>query len=105
MSACPSSPNCISTEAPDEAHSIPPLIINRSAKLDEVMPKVVEVINELPRTTIKKQTKNYLRVEIVGLIGWVDDVELYIDEKVHVLQFRSAARSGYYDLGSNKKAL
>jgi uncharacterized protein (DUF1499 family) len=35
----------------------------------------------------------------------VDDVEFRFDEATHTIHFRSAARSGHYDFGVNRKRM
>ena len=38
-------------------------------------------------------------------IGYVDDVELYLDQEASVIHFRSSARLPYFDWGVNRKRM
>lgn len=38
-------------------------------------------------------------------MGFVDDVEFYLDEKDSLIQVRSASRLGESDLGANRKRI
>jgi len=68
--------------------------------------KLLQIINELPRTTVVEDRADYLHVEFRSLIfRFVDDVEFSIDGANHVVHFRSAARLGYSDLGVNRKRM
>ncbi|MBN2243722.1 MAG: DUF1499 domain-containing protein [Acidobacteria bacterium] len=39
------------------------------------------------------------------LFRFVDDVEFYLDDERKVIDFRSASRTGYSDLGVNRKRM
>ncbi len=57
----------------------------------------------MPRATLIEETEDYLRYEFESAIfRFVDDVELSfaLPDQVH---FRSASRTGYSDLGVNRK--
>ena len=104
--SCPTTPNCVSTQADsnDQQHYISPLTYNTTK--DEVMKKLVEIINSLERTKIIEQTDNYLHVEFTSkIMKYVDDVEFYIDDENKIIHFRSASRVGYSDLGVNRKRM
>jgi len=60
----------------------------------------------MPRTVIVAQTDDYLHAEFTsGLFRFVDDVEFYVDSARYEIQFRSASRTGYSDLGVNRKRM
>lgn len=63
-----------------------------------------KVIESMERTTIIEQTDNYLYAEFKSkLMGYVDDVEFYLDPNENVIHVRSASRLGKSDLGVNRK--
>jgi uncharacterized protein (DUF1499 family) len=106
LKPCPSSPNCISTQADpgDNQHYLPPLSLNITKK--DAMKKIIAIINSFERTKIVEKTNNYLRAEFKSkIMKYVDDVEFYIDEKNKIIHFRSASRIGYSDLGVNRKRM
>ena len=47
--------------------------------------------------------KACLRAEFRTRLGFVDDLEFLVDEDRGVVQVRSASRTGYWDLGVNRK--
>jgi uncharacterized protein (DUF1499 family) len=59
----------------------------------------------MKRTTLVRETPDYLHVEFRTLLGFVDDVEFYLDESQNVIHLRSASRIGYWDLGVNRKRM
>ena len=106
LAPCPDSPNCVSSQAnpKDETHYMPPMAFEGSTA--DAKAKLLQIINELPRTTVVEDRADYLHVEFRSLIfRFVDDVEFSIDGANHVVHFRSAARLGYSDLGVNRKRM
>ena len=58
----------------------------------------------MERTTIIEETNDYLYAEFkTPLMGYVDDVEFYLDNSENVVHVRSASRLGKSDLGLNRK--
>lgn len=106
LAPCPTSPNCVSTQADpsDEVHYMP--AIEFQGKIEEAKARLHRIINELPRTTLLEERTDYLHVEFRSLVfRFVDDVEFYIDETENLIHFRSASRLGYSDLGVNRKRM
>jgi uncharacterized protein (DUF1499 family) len=100
LAPCPSSPNCVSSQASDDKHSIAPLGIVGDPSL--AIQRLKKVVESMPRTQVVEAKPEYLRVEFASqLLGFVDDVEFYCDGKV--IHVRSASRLGYSDLGVNRK--
>lgn len=104
LAPCPSSPNCVSSQSKDSKHQIEPLAFDgNSAKAISVLKSIVQ---ELPRTAIITASENYLYAEFTSaLMGFVDDVEFYVDPTEHGIQVRSASRLGESDLGVNRKRI
>ncbi len=101
---CPSSPNCVSTQASDPAHRLEPLTYTGTK--EEAMDRLVKVINSMKRTKIITRTDVYLYAEFTSkIMRFVDDVEFYIDDSKKIIHFRSASRLGYSDLGVNRKRM
>jgi uncharacterized protein (DUF1499 family) len=60
----------------------------------------------MERAKIITATDNYLHAEFTSaFFHFVDDVELYFEDATKTIHMRSAARSGYYDFGVNRKRL
>ena len=103
LAPCPSSPNCVSTQAPksDHRHYIDPVPFEDSP--NAAMNRVVQEVTRRPRARIVKREGTYLRAEFRSRIfGFVDDVEFYLDPEEGLIHFRSAARKGYGDFGVNR---
>ena len=104
LAPCPSSPNCVSTQADDAEHRID--VIPFAGSSDDAMAKLKRAIATLARAASVTETADYLHVEFTSLIfRFVDDVEFWIDESNHVIHFRSASRIGHGDLGVNRKRM
>jgi len=104
LAPCPTSPNCVSSQSRDSKHRIEPLLLEGTPA--EAMEKLKAIIADLPRTEIIEATDNYLYAEFTSsLMGFVDDVEFYIDPTEKVIQVRSASRLGESDLGVNRKRI
>ncbi len=95
LAPCPSSPNCVSSEAgTPESHAVAPL--------------PMEAWERLPRLIEEKGGRvAALRNDYIGavfstpLMGFADDVEFRLAEDV--VHVRSASRVGHSDLGANRK--
>jgi uncharacterized protein (DUF1499 family) len=101
---CPDSPNCVSTAASDEEHAIEPYSFSGSAT--DAKARMVSIVNDMPRSKIVGETENTLHVEFRSRVfRFVDDVEFFFDEADSLIQFRSASRTGYSDMGVNRKRM
>ncbi|NBI27892.1 DUF1499 domain-containing protein [Chengkuizengella marina] len=104
LAECPNSPNCVSTQTMDESKKMEPIPFTISN--EKAMEKIIKVVNEMPRTKVISQDNNYIHVTFTTkLFRFVDDVEFYLDEKEKVVHYRSASRTGYSDLGVNRKRM
>jgi uncharacterized protein (DUF1499 family) len=102
LAPCPSSPNCVSSDAGDTDHHVMPLELAESP--DEAWKRVREVVSGLPRTQIVMETSNYIHAECRSpLLGFVDDLELHLRAAENIIAIRSASRLGYSDLGVNRR--
>jgi uncharacterized protein (DUF1499 family) len=101
LAPCPSSPNCVSTQAQDEGHTIEPFRYRKSRA--EAKEALKEIIRSLPRTRLVEEDGSYLHYEFTSLVfRFIDDVEFLFDDETKTIQFRSASRTGYGDLGVNR---
>ncbi|MBF2015444.1 MAG: DUF1499 domain-containing protein [Rivularia sp. T60_A2020_040] len=104
LAACPNSPNCVSSQSPttDATHFIQPL--NYTDTPEKALSDLKAVIESEPRTKIINESSNYLYAEFKSaLMGYVDDVEFYVDSSSNTIHVRSASRLGQSDLGVNRK--
>jgi uncharacterized protein (DUF1499 family) len=104
LAPCPSSPNCVSTQATDEGHAIVPYRYKKPRA--EAKEALKATIATLPRTKLVDEDESYLHYEFTTLLlRFVDDVEFLFDETTKTVHFRSASRTGYSDLGVNRKRM
>ena len=100
LADCPSAPNCVASDAQDEAHAVEPFRI--SAPAVRAWEAVRETVAALPRTTVIVDSGDYLHAECSSaLLGFVDDLELHLRPVEGIIAVRSASRVGYSDLGVN----
>ena len=102
LAPCPDSPNCVSSQAEDEAHRIEPLAYQGSR--EAAREKIKNLIAGMARATIVTDREDYIHVEFRSrLFRFVDDVEFWLPEETHLIHLRSASRVGYSDMGVNRK--
>ena len=102
--ACPASPNCVSSFAPDKKHQIGPLKYSASKEMQ--LMRLKTVILKMSNARIVAEKENYLHAEFTSKVfRFVDDAEFLLDEKTKTLYFRSASRLGYGDFGVNRKRI
>lgn len=101
---CPNTPNCVSTEAADAEHAIPPVPFRGTP--DAALSHARQALLQEPRTRIVLEGAGYLRAESRSrLFRFVDDVEVVVDGAARVVRFRSASRVGRGDMGVNRKRM
>ena len=99
--ACPNSPNCVSSQSTDAEHKIAPLTYTGDPA--KALADLKAVISSMPRTKIITAEGNYLYAEFTSaLMGYVDDVEFYLNADKGLIELRSASRLGQSDLGANR---
>jgi uncharacterized protein (DUF1499 family) len=104
LASCPSSPNCVSSQSQDKEHSIKPLTYSSSP--DAAFDRLKDMIQNTDNAKIVEQGDRYLYAEFTSkIMGFVDDVEFYLDENDGVIHARSASRLGQSDLGVNRKRI
>jgi uncharacterized protein (DUF1499 family) len=102
LAPCPSSPNCVSSQAVDERHRIAPLAFSDAP--DAAFARLKRVLSGRSDTTVVDDLPDYLRVELRTML-FVDDGEFLLDRTNTIIHVRSASRLGYSDLGKNRSRL
>ena len=99
---CPDTPNCLNSEEAGRSH-IEPLYYNSLAGV---------ALQNLKQTVVETEGKivddgpGYLRAVYTSqLMRFEDDVEFRLDDAAKTIQLRSASRSGFWDLGVNRRRL
>jgi uncharacterized protein (DUF1499 family) len=99
---CPASPNCVSSLAAD-SHFIPPL--NFTGPPETAIARLKDVLGQRADATIVAADSTTIRVEFRTFLGFVDDGLFVLDGPNSMIHWRSAARTGYWDLGKNRRRL
>lgn len=104
LSPCSDKPNCVVSYKFDQKHYLEP--IKYTAFPEKVAyENLINILSSEKNTIILKKENGYIHANVTsGLFKFIDDVEFFF-EKEGIIHFRSASRSGYYDLGANKKRM
>jgi uncharacterized protein (DUF1499 family) len=101
---CPASPNCVTSQDPDDAHAIRPFEYTGSPS--DARRALIAALESMPRTRIVSRTTAYIRVEFrTPFFKFLDIGEFVIREQTPVIDVRSASEKGYYDFGVNRRRL
>lgn len=104
VARCPDSPNCVSSMSPDEKHRVEPFVLVGDA--NPAWKAVRAEASELVRSQVVEESGTDMRLECRSrLFGFVDDVHLALDADAKLVHVRSASRTGYWDLGVNRKRI
>ncbi|HEX2164146.1 MAG TPA: DUF1499 domain-containing protein [Thermoanaerobaculia bacterium] len=104
LAPCPDRPNCVSTEAADRRHRVPPIPFRGAPEL--ALARMAAVIEAQPRATLRHREPGGLHAEFRSRVfAFVDDVDVEVDAAAGVLRFRSASRMGHWDLGVNRRRM
>ncbi|GAB4533504.1 MAG: DUF1499 domain-containing protein [Anaerolineales bacterium] len=100
LAPCPDSPNCVSSYETSSEHGIAPLTFDGDPAA--ALARLDALVAAMPGAYLEHVDGNYRHYTFrTRLMGYIDDVEFYLDgDVIHV---RSASRSGYSDLGLNRK--
>lgn len=99
---CPSSPNCVSSDAPEGSQHVAPFVIEGSP--EKAWSTAMQIMAEWPRTTVVAEGSGMARFECrSAFFRFVDDVELQLRSDQDLIAVRSASRVGYSDFGANRK--
>lgn len=102
LAVCPSSPNCVSSDAEPGPHHVEPLSFQGGA--DAAWTAAQGVVQQLPRTRVVSLEPGYLHAECrSALMGFVDDLELHLRAGEGTIAVRSASRLGWSDMGVNRQ--
>ena len=104
LAPCPSSPNCVSSQAGDEVHRVAPIPFTGTA--GAAIGRLTQIVRSLPRSSVITSTEDYLHAEFRSAVfRFADDVEFLADEPAGVIHVRSASRVGSRDLGVNRRRI
>lgn len=101
---CKDTPNCVSSQAFDKLHYIPPFKISGDAM--RAWREFRNVVKTHNRIVITHETESSLHAEATSLVlSFVDDIDAFLDAETGVIHIRSASRLGHSDFGVNRKRI
>ena len=103
LAKCGSKPNCVCSEyTNDRAHYISPVSIDDATDA-ALMIELTTIIRDMGGE-VDVRSKDYIAARFTSpIFGFVDDLEVRIDQVNHCIQLRSASRVGYSDGGVNQR--
>ena len=99
---CPTSPNCVSSQA-DDNHRIEPFKVTGDARV--AFEKLRKILFHRSDTAVVSTDDTMIRVEFRTILGFVDDGLFVLDAANSLIHVRSAARIGYWDMGKNRRRM
>ena len=103
LKECPNTPNCVSSESKDKKHYVEPIAFTGSA--EEIKKELIKVIEKFQGKVIENKT-NYLEAAFYSkFFGFEDIADFEIDPNKKIINIRSAAQTGWYDFGVNRKRM
>ena len=104
LSPCPSTPNCVSTEATRESQRVPTVAFTDTPAA--ALARARAALLAEPRSEVMTEREGYVRGECRSfLFRFVDDVDIVVDPVARVFRFRSASRIGRGDFGANRRRI
>lgn len=99
---CPDTPNCVSSLAKNPKYRVEPFKLKKDFKTSWDI--VQKTVGSLPRTQIVSADNSDIHAECRSMIfRFVDDLTLHLTPSMGVVHVRSASRTGYSDLGVNRR--
>jgi uncharacterized protein (DUF1499 family) len=99
---CPSSPKCVSSAERDTSQYIESFSFDDEP--NQAMARLKLALLSEDNVTITNEQPNMLSAEArSALFGFVDDVKFVLLPEQGIIEVRSSARTGYSDLGVNRR--
>lgn len=100
--SCPESPNCVSTESSNDRQKID--VFRLKGDFSKNWLEIQRIVAALPRSYIVEADKTYIHATFKSRVfGFIDDLELLLNPSSGIISIRSAAQTGYWDFGVNRR--
>jgi len=104
LSRCPSSPNCVCSDAAGRRHFIEPYRLMMPA--EDTWLILREILSSTRGLRTITDAEQYIHaMHQSRIFGFIDDVEFHLRPADQVIALRSASRTGFFDLGANRRRL
>ncbi len=105
LKACASSPNCVSSIDERGYFRVEPFKL-KTADKSAAWEQIHATVSKIEGFKSTDSTNVYQHYESTSnIFHFVDDVELFLDAEKGLVKLRSASRTGYYDLGANRRRM
>jgi uncharacterized protein (DUF1499 family) len=102
LPTCPDSPNCVSSLAERPSQRVAPFAFTGSA--EAAHGRLMRLLEQDRSATVVDARKGWIAAEYRSrLFGFVDDLRFELDAAAGVFHVHSASRTGYWDLGVNRR--
>jgi uncharacterized protein (DUF1499 family) len=102
LAACPSSPNCVSSDASDSGHAVAAIAVE--GPMEAAWRGLHALLERTAGVRIVADDVDYLyAVFTTRIMRYRDDVEFHLRSERNEIAVRSASRVGYSDMGANRK--
>lgn len=102
LKPAPPTPNCVNSQSTEGDSKIAPLAYAGDGKI--ALARLHGLVAAMAAARIVEFRPGYVYAEFTSKwLGFVDDVEFYLDEKAGVIHVRSASRLGRKDFGVNRQ--
>lgn len=106
LKACPSTPNCVSTQASADDSIHYAEAIAYSGERKDIQLLIESYMLSQGNAHLVSSSLGYVHFEVKSkIVGYIDDVEFYLPETEKLVHFRSASRVGYSDRGVNRSRM
>ncbi|WP_280770298.1 DUF1499 domain-containing protein [Salipaludibacillus daqingensis] len=103
LSELPSSPNAVSTQTSIDEKRVDPFPF-KDGDLKTSYSLIEKILNSEEQAEIVEKTDNYIHAVFTSpTMRYKDDVEFYFDTNNQRVDYRSASRIGYSDMGANQQ--
>ena len=76
------------------------------SNVDKSFKELIEILKNTPRVKIINIKEDYLHALATSrIMKFIDDIEIKKSEKNNILEVKSKSRTGFYDLGVNKRRI
>jgi len=99
LQSCPDTPNCVSSQTQGSYYIA---LFGDTRDETEAFARFSQILARRADASIISTDEAIIRVEFRTVLGFVDDAIFVLDKSEMVIHVRSAARSGYWDLGKNR---
>ena len=97
----PNKDNSVSTQTSLEGKKIEALPLKGT--VEETKKALLSAMETYGGIDVVEEDDNYIyAIATTGTMKFCDDIEIYIDVEAGVVQYRSASRAGYSDMGLNR---